>query len=101
MSAITMNIAMMITVTTIVANTVAIMTKRSFHQIVGAPPSRLIYASDAHKTHRARQSAGELVALVGPSGCGKSTLLNLVANLEQPSRGEIILDRAQADFALS
>jgi putative ABC transport system ATP-binding protein len=35
--------------------------------------------------------AGEFVAIIGPSGCGKSTLLNLVAGLETPSDGEIVL----------
>ena len=36
-------------------------------------------------------AAGEFVAVTGPSGCGKSTLLNLVAGLETPSDGEIVL----------
>ena len=35
---------------------------------------------------------GEFVALVGPSGCGKSTLLNLIAGLDAPDRGEILVD---------
>jgi putative ABC transport system ATP-binding protein len=35
--------------------------------------------------------AGELVAVMGPSGCGKSTLLNLVAGLDVPTDGDIIL----------
>ena len=35
---------------------------------------------------------GEFVALVGPSGCGKSTLLNLIAGLDTPDRGEILVD---------
>ena len=35
---------------------------------------------------------GELVCLVGPSGCGKSTLIHLIAGLEQPSRGRILVD---------
>lgn len=34
---------------------------------------------------------GELMVLVGPSGCGKSTLLRLIAGLENPSNGSIIL----------
>lgn len=36
-------------------------------------------------------SEGEFVALMGPSGCGKSTFLNLVAGLDTPSDGEIVL----------
>ena len=36
-------------------------------------------------------TSGEFVATMGPSGCGKSTLLNLVAGLDTPSEGEIVL----------
>jgi NitT/TauT family transport system ATP-binding protein len=32
---------------------------------------------------------GEFVSLIGPSGCGKSTLLRLIANLTDPSAGEV------------
>jgi ABC-type sugar transport system ATPase subunit len=35
---------------------------------------------------------GELLVLVGPSGCGKTTTLRLVAGLEKPNQGMILLD---------
>ncbi len=35
---------------------------------------------------------GEMLVIVGASGCGKSTLLRLVAGLETPSDGQIVLD---------
>ncbi len=37
-------------------------------------------------------AGGEFVCIVGPSGCGKSTLLMLIAGLDQPTRGELLLE---------
>jgi len=37
-------------------------------------------------------SQGELVLLIGPSGSGKTTLLNLIAALDRPDNGEILVD---------
>jgi ABC-type polar amino acid transport system ATPase subunit len=36
-------------------------------------------------------NSGEVLSIIGPSGSGKSTLLKLIANLETPSLGEVII----------
>ncbi len=35
---------------------------------------------------------GEFVVFVGPSGCGKSTLLRMIAGLDRPSGGDVLID---------
>lgn len=35
---------------------------------------------------------GDFICIVGPSGCGKSTFLNIIAGLERPDSGEILLN---------
>jgi multiple sugar transport system ATP-binding protein len=50
---------------------------------------------------------GEFLVLVGPSGCGKSTLMNIVAGLEEPTQGRLLLageditDKLPADRNIS
>ena len=44
---------------------------------------------------------GEFVSLIGPSGCGKTTLLRLIADLDQITSGELLVNRkAPADARL-
>ncbi len=40
--------------------------------------------------------SGRFVSLIGPSGCGKSTIFNIVAGLQQPSAGRVLIDGADA-----
>jgi ABC-type nitrate/sulfonate/bicarbonate transport system ATPase subunit len=53
-----------------------------------APDGRDVHALDDVSLTLA---AGEMVSLVGPSGCGKSSLLRLVAGLDAPDAGELLV----------
>lgn len=57
---------------------------------VSSPEGTLTILSDVSFTI----SAGESVAVVGPSGAGKSTLLALLAGLDHPSSGHVVLNEA-------
>jgi len=38
---------------------------------------------------------GEFISIVGPSGCGKTTMFNIIANLLEPTSGEIVLRKGR------
>jgi NitT/TauT family transport system ATP-binding protein len=44
---------------------------------------------------------GEFVCLLGPNGCGKTTFLRILAGLEQPDTGEILIDGESVDLTVS
>ena len=61
---------------------------------------------DVHKRFGAKEAVrgitltcadGDYVCLLGPSGCGKTTMLRMIAGLEVPERGDIMLDRQRVN----
>ena len=57
----------------------------------GQPPLEVLDGLDL------RVREGEIAAVIGPSGSGKSTLLNLLAGLDRPSGGEVLLRGAEQE----
>ena len=55
------------------------------------PPRRGSAAVEVLKGIDLEVCDGEFLVLVGPSGCGKSTLLRLLAGLEAPSQGQVVV----------
>ena len=65
------------------------------HQVVKSYDGKnnVIHGVDLAVAH------GEFVVFVGPSGCGKSTLLSMIAGLDLPSGGEILIGDRDVTYA--
>ena len=59
---------------------------RSFPATKGGSPTLALQATTLDVAEN------DFVTILGPSGCGKSTLLRIVAGLDHPSSGEVLLD---------
>jgi NitT/TauT family transport system ATP-binding protein/sulfonate transport system ATP-binding protein len=59
---------------------------RVFPGIRGSAPTRAL-----QETHL-QIADNDFICILGPSGCGKSTLLRIVAGLDQPTTGSVLLD---------
>ncbi|MFT4777148.1 MAG: NitT/TauT family transport system ATP-binding protein [Oleispira sp.] len=61
---------------------------KDLHKIFESPQGDVTALKNINfKAHRR-----EFVCVIGPSGCGKSTLIRILAGLETPSRGQVLLD---------
>jgi putative ABC transport system ATP-binding protein len=66
----------------------AIVETRQLKKVYGAKGNVYTALQDIDLT----VTEGEFVGIMGPSGAGKSTLLNMVATIDKPSSGDIIID---------
>ena len=64
---------------------------RTFHGARGKPPTQALLPIDC----AVREN--DFVTILGPSGCGKSTLLRIVAGLDFPTSGQVLLDGQPVD----
>jgi len=61
---------------------------RTFPGLRGGPPTRALEPTSL------AVADNDFICLLGPSGCGKSTLLRIVAGLDTPTTGRVLLDGA-------
>jgi sulfonate transport system ATP-binding protein len=72
------------------ASEAAALRVRDLSKSFAAPDNALVRHTALHGISLSL-AAGELVSLIGPSGCGKSTLLRLIAGLDFPDSGDLLV----------
>jgi putative ABC transport system ATP-binding protein len=76
------------------------MTAPTSGPIVSAADLRRVYGEGETAVHALRDidvafSAGQFAAIMGPSGSGKSTLMHLLAGLDKPTSGSVVVEGAE------
>ena len=66
---------------------------RTFPGVRGAPPTRALEPTSL------AVADNDFICLLGPSGCGKSTLLRIVAGLDAPTAGRVLIPGAAPEIA--
>jgi NitT/TauT family transport system ATP-binding protein len=64
---------------------------RTFPGVRGGPPTEALQPTSL------QVADNDFITILGPSGCGKSTLLRIVAGLDRPSTGHVLLDGAPVE----
>jgi len=64
---------------------------RTFPGVAGRPPLQALEPTELSIVEN------DFITVLGPSGCGKSTLLRIVAGLDRPSAGRVLLDGRAID----
>jgi NitT/TauT family transport system ATP-binding protein len=85
---------------TVLATRPAVVEARGLSLVFQTPDAPVTALSEVDLTIR----KGDFVSLIGPSGCGKTTLMRVVADLEKPTSGSILVngvspERARLDRA--